>query len=103
MLGLRHRFRHAGAEDVAVDVRRLGDIAYRDRNVIETTDHQSRLSPSSWPGIARRKTGVNALVSRPSTPLRLKTWMPGIKPGMTEITPSARARDTSASCSRRRR
>src|SRR5205807_4653377 len=43
--------------------------------------------PPSWPGLARRKTRVNALVSRPSTfspPHQRKTWMPGTTDKFTQ-------------------
>jgi hypothetical protein len=56
-----------------------------------------RMAAALWPrrhgcnvmaGHSPLKTGVNALLSRPSTPLLFtpprKAWMPGMKPGMTE-------------------
>ena len=42
-------------------------------------------APPSWPG-KRREAPSRRLKSRPSTsslPRLVKTWMPGIKPGMT--------------------
>ena len=51
MLGLRHRLRDIGAEHVAIDGRRLGQVAHGNRNVIETTDHLSAFSPSVMAGL----------------------------------------------------
>src|SRR5439155_5780972 len=45
-----------------------------------------KISPSSWPGIAVRRTAsLRSPMSRPSTSWRQerKTWMPGTRPGMT--------------------
>src|SRR5262245_3963890 len=39
VVGLRHRGRHLGAERRAIDVGGLADIAHRDGDVIETSDH----------------------------------------------------------------
>ena len=41
VLGLRGRGRHLGSQRVAVDRRRLSDVAHRDRHVIEPSDHET--------------------------------------------------------------
>ena len=41
MLGLRQRLRHLGAQRIAVDGRRLGEVLDRNRNMIEASDHSS--------------------------------------------------------------
>ena len=43
MLGLRHRLGHLGAERLAIGARRLFDVAHRDGDVIEPSDHLDSL------------------------------------------------------------
>ena len=48
MLGQRHGGGYLGAERIAIEGSRLGDIAHGDRDVIEPSDHEClRSSPSA--------------------------------------------------------
>src|ERR1051326_8189794 len=49
VLGLRHRRRHLRAQRLAVDPRGRRDVAHRDGDVIEPSDHRSLQWPGSSP------------------------------------------------------
>src|SRR5205085_2419531 len=48
VIGLRHRRGHFRAQAVPVDARRLGDIAHRDGDVVEPSDHLRPLATGAY-------------------------------------------------------
>src|SRR5713101_6234481 len=65
MRRLRLRRRHLGAERLAVYRRRLGDVADRDRHMVEPSDHASSLRPL---GAAQHCASGPAFKQRPVPP-----------------------------------
>ena len=74
MVGLRHLGRDLGAERVAIDLARLGDVAHGDGNVIETADHSVLYSCKTGKAIipSRRAHGTSAFCPSARRPQRAR-------------------------------